>query len=237
MHLLLSDQLQQQHTSCSKCLSKPARAVPAHDWPPRQACLAAHLPCASRQQIAAPAPPALSTAAGLAGSSPRERARFLSAERLSPFPCVLQAQKHKLRLPSAAVLAMPPLLQIARIASRAQPSAGFARLQTRPVVRQGPTVAHAGALEARTAQLFCRRWRTKCSPCAERRPSLAASGNTQLLAEWDASRNSKELGLTPADVTTGSGKQVFWRCLEGCPTCGKRHNWRAPVQHRALQTG
>ena len=53
------------------------------------------------------------------------------------------------------------------------------------------------------------------------------SGQTALLAEWDAERNLPD---TPAGVTRGSHKKVFWRCENG-------HTWQAAVYTRTSGSG
>jgi len=47
--------------------------------------------------------------------------------------------------------------------------------------------------------------------------------NPELAKQWHPIRN---IGLTPSDVTTGSGKKVWWQCKEG-------HEWEARVFDRA----
>ena len=60
-------------------------------------------------------------------------------------------------------------------------------------------------------------------------PSLA-EGRFQLAAEWHPTLNGN---LTPADVTLGSNKRVWWLCSTGCP-CKHDHIWSAAVSTRAL---
>ena len=64
------------------------------------------------------------------------------------------------------------------------------------------------------------------------------TGKTSLLDEWDYDRNED---LTPGDVTSASGKRVWWRCTightwqaaiytrskngSGCPYCGNHRVW------------
>lgn len=45
-----------------------------------------------------------------------------------------------------------------------------------------------------------------------------------LLEQWDQEKNG---GLTPADVTPGSHKKIWWRC-------GRGHSWQAEVKSRTL---
>lgn len=49
--------------------------------------------------------------------------------------------------------------------------------------------------------------------------------NPTVAAEWNHERNS---GLTPADVTAGSEKRVWWKCALG-------HEWQASIENRALK--
>ena len=69
-----------------------------------------------------------------------------------------------------------------------------------------------------------------------RRLSLQDSGDELLLRRWDHQRNLAQLQLTPADVTMGSGKKVFWLC-EGCASCGRQHSWQAAVSKRSMWGG
>ena len=46
--------------------------------------------------------------------------------------------------------------------------------------------------------------------------------NPVLAEEWNYEKNG---GLTPEDVTSGSGKKVWWRCNKG-------HEWQATIVHR-----
>lgn len=51
----------------------------------------------------------------------------------------------------------------------------------------------------------------------------AQSDRAALLAEWDAERNLPD---TPASVTCGSHKKVWWRCKNG-------HSWQSTVRARS----
>jgi len=51
--------------------------------------------------------------------------------------------------------------------------------------------------------------------------------NHALAAQWHPARNG---GLTPRQVTSGSGKRVWWKCNEG-------HEWQAVVAHRSRGNG
>ena len=61
--------------------------------------------------------------------------------------------------------------------------------------------------------------------------SLAAfcvrTGRTELLLQWDAGKN---LPLTPEAVSSGSGRNVWWRC-------GRGHRWQARVKSRTEGCG
>ncbi len=64
-------------------------------------------------------------------------------------------------------------------------------------------------------------------------PKMAGSDNNlavlnpDLAAEWNADKNHT---LTPADVTPGSGKKVWWECEMD-------HEWEATVDKRSRGTG
>jgi uncharacterized protein with NRDE domain len=47
-----------------------------------------------------------------------------------------------------------------------------------------------------------------------------------LVAEWDGSKNKKELNITPNDVMPNSNKMINWKCLQ------KEHKWAALVVSR-----
>jgi Probable Zinc-ribbon domain len=69
---------------------------------------------------------------------------------------------------------------------------------------------------------FCAGHRaSRMTSLAHRRPDLAA--------EWHPRRNGN---LTPRDVTTGSDRKVWWRCLKRA-----RHVWDAPIANRVRGTG
>jgi very-short-patch-repair endonuclease len=51
-----------------------------------------------------------------------------------------------------------------------------------------------------------------------------------VLREWDYQKND-ELNLTPKEVTVGSRKSVFWRCVN----C--RHSWKATIKARMKEDG
>lgn len=48
-----------------------------------------------------------------------------------------------------------------------------------------------------------------------------------LLREWDATRNS---GITPSDISYGSGSKIWWRCEKG-------HSWCVSLSNRVQGTG
>ena len=56
--------------------------------------------------------------------------------------------------------------------------------------------------------------------------SLAVK-NPKLAKQWHPNKNGK---LTPKDVTTGSGKKVWWKCEKG-------HEWEAIIGNRAKNRG
>ena len=56
------------------------------------------------------------------------------------------------------------------------------------------------------------------------KPSLVET-HPDLVAQWHATKNGE---LTPAQVTAGSNKKVWWRCPEG-----PDHEWEATVQNRS----
>jgi hypothetical protein len=67
-----------------------------------------------------------------------------------------------------------------------------------------------------------------CPFCAGRRVSrtnMLALQNRKVAREWHPTKNGK---LTPRDVTWGTGRIVWWRCVSG-------HEWQAPVHRRAKQ--
>ena len=65
----------------------------------------------------------------------------------------------------------------------------------------------------------------------ENRQSLQSfcerQGRQQLLREWDGEKNAP---LTPADVSRGSHRKVWWRCANG-------HSWQSQVRVRADGAG
>ncbi len=71
-----------------------------------------------------------------------------------------------------------------------------------------------------------------CPYCAGRRASKSnnlALTNTELASQWHPTKNGQ---LTPADVTAGSDKKVWWKCPEGSD-----HEWDAKVQERSRGNG
>ncbi len=87
------------------------------------------------------------------------------------------------------------------------------------------------------AQISSRNKGTGCPYCAGQRVSsdnCLQERNPRLAAEWHPTKNGK---LTPADVTLGTARKVWWVCSaghewtaaindrnrgNGCPTCGNR---------------
>ncbi len=55
------------------------------------------------------------------------------------------------------------------------------------------------------------------------------SGFPQLVLQWDVERNGV---LTPADLTAGSGRRVWWTCSRGSD-----HRWRAKPNNRTQGSG
>ena len=53
--------------------------------------------------------------------------------------------------------------------------------------------------------------------------------NPELASEWHPTKNGQ---LTPADVTAGSDKKVWWKCPKGSD-----HEWDAKVQERSRGNG
>lgn len=70
-----------------------------------------------------------------------------------------------------------------------------------------------------------------CPFCAGHKPSstnnLALTG-LDIVEQWHPTRNG---ALTPRDVTRGSSRVVWWRCVEG-----PDHEWQAPISARTYQT-
>lgn len=50
------------------------------------------------------------------------------------------------------------------------------------------------------------------------------NGSTELIGQWDSGCNGD---LTPADISYGSGRKVWWRCEKG-------HAWQATVKDRTM---
>jgi hypothetical protein len=70
------------------------------------------------------------------------------------------------------------------------------------------------------------RGNTGCPFCAGQRASVTnrLSNHPQLVAEWHPTANGE---LTPADVVAGTGKKLWWRCLEN-----PDHEWQATGANR-----
>ena len=75
------------------------------------------------------------------------------------------------------------------------------------------------------------RGNTGCPFCAGQRASVTNSlaNHPQLVAEWHPTGNGD---LTPADVVAGTGKKLWWRCLED-----PDHEWQATGANRTRARG
>lgn len=82
-----------------------------------------------------------------------------------------------------------------------------------------------------TTAVYTRTEGAGCPFCAGRRPwpdeNDLASQYPAIAAQWHPTRNN---GLTPADVTCGSRRKVWWRC-------GYGHEWQATVNSRVSGSG
>jgi hypothetical protein len=70
-----------------------------------------------------------------------------------------------------------------------------------------------------------------CGYCNGKQAGLSnclAIKKPNLLPEWDYSKN---VNITPYDITCGSGKKVWWKCKE----CG--HEWETRINHRTNGSG
>jgi hypothetical protein len=66
-----------------------------------------------------------------------------------------------------------------------------------------------------------------CACCANQRPSVTNRLDVlipEIAAEWHPTKNGD---LTPADVTAGSGRKVWWKC-----PVADDHEWPAPITNR-----
>ena len=71
----------------------------------------------------------------------------------------------------------------------------------------------------------CRSNGTGCPICSNRKvvkSNCLATLNPRLAKEWHPTKNGD---LTPKDVTSSSGKKVWWNCPKG-----EDHEWKAPVE-------
>ncbi len=69
-----------------------------------------------------------------------------------------------------------------------------------------------------------------CPYCSGQRiheDNCLATLNPKMAKEWHPTKNGK---LTPADVTLGTGKKVWWQCKKG-------HEWEATLNSRSRGTG
>lgn len=64
---------------------------------------------------------------------------------------------------------------------------------------------------------------------AEKKAKQYVSDNAQYMAEWHWERNN-ELGFDPKKLTYGSGRSVWWKCING-------HEWRAIIANRKKGQG
>ena len=82
------------------------------------------------------------------------------------------------------------------------------------------------------AQISSRSNGSGCPYCSRKLPIVGetdlATKNPELAKEWHPTKNGK---LKPTDVMPGSGKKVWWLCLE----CG--YEWRASVDKRSRGVG
>ena len=62
---------------------------------------------------------------------------------------------------------------------------------------------------------------------AEKKEKRYVSDNAQLMVEWDWDRNAE---LDPTQLTLGSNKKVWWKCVSG-------HEWEAKIANRNLGKG
>lgn len=69
---------------------------------------------------------------------------------------------------------------------------------------------------------LCNRRMKEVGIMAEKKEKRYVIDNAQLMAEWDAERNSN---INPSQVTLGSGRKVWWQCRNG-------HKWQATIAGR-----
>lgn len=72
-----------------------------------------------------------------------------------------------------------------------------------------------------------RRYGNGCPYCSGRLPIVGETDletvHPEIAKEWDYQKNG---ALTPKDVTHGSSKKVWWKCIKG-------HEWQTTIAHRA----
>jgi hypothetical protein len=68
-----------------------------------------------------------------------------------------------------------------------------------------------------------------CSGHKATRPTCLATTHPEVAKEWHSTKNGD---LTPADVTAGSGKKVWWQCSKTAD-----HEWEGIIQNRAKGCG
>ena len=76
----------------------------------------------------------------------------------------------------------------------------------------------------------CRSYGSGCPICSNRKvvkSNCLATLNPRLAKEWHPTKNGD---LTPKDVTSSSGKKVWWKCSKG-------HEWATTVNHRSNGRG
>lgn len=66
-----------------------------------------------------------------------------------------------------------------------------------------------------------------CPYCAGKKTDSLAQKHPELVRQWHPTKN---IGLTPYDVSPGTHKKVWWRCVKG-------HEWQAQVNARVNGTG
>ena len=64
---------------------------------------------------------------------------------------------------------------------------------------------------------------------AEKKEKQYVSNNARLMKEWDWEKNG-ELQLDPTKLTCGSGRKVWWKCVNG-------HEWQADIHNRNAGNG
>jgi len=76
-----------------------------------------------------------------------------------------------------------------------------------------------------TAKIYERNAGNNCPYCSGKKANkdnCLATKNPELAKQWHPEKNN---GITPFDVTSGSGKKVWWKCEKG-------HEWMAVIDNR-----